>query len=128
MSQTKEQVKAQLIERLFPTRQPAPGVDLKPFDYHRLALLFALSTRGDLLADTFPFRGKPQPDKLLGANIGLDLKRVTTEDVLRLAPYREAFAAVQLAWLDLTDYKQPPCPDDGRLAQIVEVTKNIEEK
>lgn len=113
----------QTLQKLYPFR---PAGETTALDYHKLAVVFALSTRDDLLGAVFPFNGEPNPDALYAANIGIDTTRVSREDIARLAPYREAFAGVQRAWMDLSNYEEPPCPSQARLTKVVEVTKQLQ--
>jgi hypothetical protein len=124
----KDQVLQQVMTELYPSKTPAdvPKPDTE-IDYHRLAVLFALCTRGDLLARTFPFGGQPNGAALFAANIGIDTGRISAAEIERLAPYREAFASVVRAWLELSEYTNPPCPKDARLAHVVQATKELQD-
>jgi hypothetical protein len=53
----KRDIYQQALQKLYPF-QPSDDAG-RALDYHKLAVIFALSTRDDLLAAVFPFEGKP---------------------------------------------------------------------
>ena len=120
----KRDIYQQALQKLYPF-QPSDDAG-RALDYHKLAVIFALSTRDDLLAAVFPFEGKPDPDAFDKANIGIDMSRIPKKDIEKLAPYRESFAGVLRAWLEFSNYEEPPCPSQTRLTKIVEVTKQLQ--
>jgi hypothetical protein len=114
----------ELLSRLYPAAD-TPAVARDAVNYHLLGVLMALATRDDLLAETLPPSGGANPSALKGAKIGLDPSRIPDEAIRKLAKYREHFAGIQRAWLEISGYEDPPCPDDRRLSFVVDATRKV---
>ena len=90
-------------------------------ELHLLSVILLLSTRDDVLAKVFPATGSFDPQPLY--DLGVDPHRVPREVIEPLRQYRQAFANVQVAWLDLSGYTDPPCPPDPFAIHVVNATK-----
>lgn len=93
---------------------------------HLLAPIILLATRDDVLAKVFPADGTVNPKPL--RDRGVDSKLVSDEKVKKLAKYRLAFASLQVAWLELSGYEQPPCLDNPRMDRLIDFTKTLHPK
>jgi hypothetical protein len=119
---TRQTVLRTLIEQIYPLR-PGETKRSEDVDFHLLAVMLLLSTRGDVLARVFPASQATDPRALY--ELGVDSTRIPPALIEPLRIHREAFAAVQIAWLDLAGYTDPPCPPDPIANRVVERTKDL---
>lgn len=115
---------AQLLQKLYRLGDVA-GVTGDQVNYHLLGVIIALAIRDDLLQATLPPNGGANPGALKAANIGIDGTQVPDSKIEAMAKYREHFAGVQRAWMEISGYEDPPCPNDERMTQIIDVTRNL---
>lgn len=121
---TAQQKQQELLNTLYPVSE-VPGVDHDNVNYHLLAAILALAVRDDVLANTLPASGGANPNALTSAGIGVDASRIPDEAIQKLAKYREHFAGIQRAWLEISGYEDPPCPNNVRMTNLVDATKNL---
>jgi hypothetical protein len=122
MNERAPDVVERIIDQMFQVKRGAVPPDHVPG--HLISLMILLATWDDLLADVFPGNGVVNPDPLY-REAGVDPKIVTLDLVKRLLPFREHFAVMQLAWLRLTEYTDPPCLDVKRMRMLVDFTKTL---
>lgn len=119
---TRNDVLREMVDELYPM---AEGQTLSPtsIDFHLLSVICLLCVRSDVLAKTLPIKGGVCADAL--RDLGVDPVRVPVSVLEKLIPYREAFAAVQRAWLQFAGYRNPPCPPNPIAKELVALTKQL---
>lgn len=122
---TRVEVLQSMVGRLYSMKE---GVTKRSdeVDLHLLSVIILLSTRGDILDEAYP-QGKPSNPGALYA-LGVDQTRATPEMIDSLRSFRNVFAGVQVAWLDLSGYTDPPCPPNAQVMKLVEYTKTLSKK
>jgi hypothetical protein len=119
---TRNDVLRDMVDALDPM-SPGETRISSEIDFHLLSVMCILSVRSDVMIATFPIGGGVSTVALRA--LGVDPVRVPDSAIARLAPYREAFAAVQRAWLEFAAYRNPPCPPNPIAADLVEFTKTL---
>jgi len=115
-----------IIPDLFPLGDHRESVPSDQVHGHLISAIILLATRADVLSDTFPVDGSVHPEALY--NRGVDEQVVSREAVKKLKRYRSEFAGVQVAWLDLASYTDPPCLENERMDKLVNFTKTLTPK
>lgn len=119
---TRVDVLRSIVGQLFPMME-GPTKRTDDVDLHLLSVMFLLCTRGDVLADVYPLDKPTNPDALY--KLGVDSQRATPDMIDSLRDFREVFAAVQVAWLNLSGYTDPPCPPNIAAQKLVTFTANL---
>lgn len=128
MSSRREVLTALVRDRdLFGLGSDAEVVATDQVHGHLLAPIILLATRDDVLAKVLPPDGSAHPEVLYKEH-GVDPTLVPESKVQLLAKYRVAFAALQVAWFEITNYDQPPCLDDERMRELIDFTRTLAPK